>query len=249
MSGLLCSGNVRIAYVDADGVPTGGFIGVVNPVKLSINVPDPDAKTRQSKMNDSYGQALDQIFQPKPTEIEFSTDDVGDQEVLGWAVNGTPASFSQASATVTPTAYTAHKGQWVRLPHRGISAVTVTDNAGTTTYVAGTDYLVDAAAGMIKVTEAGAIADASLPKINYTAAALTGKKVSVGTRSSLQVCIEGDMRNLATGRMIHVVVPKAKLSPSGGLDLLGSDFLVAALKGTALSIAGGPVADITLLDT
>lgn len=248
MSGLLCSGNVRVAYVDDDGVLTGGYIGIVNPVKLSINTPDPDTIVRQSQQNDTYGQALDTIYKPKPTEIEFHTDDAGDKEVLGWAVNGTNAAYTQAGGAISAADYTAAKDQWIRLAHRSVTLVVVTNSAATTTYVAGTDYIVDAAAGMIKITQAGAITDAQALKIAYTAAALTGRKISVGTRSQLQVRIEGDMRNLATGKAVHVVVPRAKLSPTGGLDLLGTEFLVSQLKGTALSVAGAPVTDITLID-
>lgn len=248
MKGALFSGNVRVAYVDADGVPTGNYIGIVNAVKLALNVPDPDTKTRQSKMNESYGQALDQIFQPKPTEVELTTDDVGDQEVMAWAVNGLPTGFNQAADDIVSAVYTANKGQWIRLPHRRISTVVVKNNAGDVTYTANTDYLVDATAGFIKITEAGAIDDASTIKISYHAAEVTGKTVRVGARSALSLAIEGDMRNLVDNSEVHVRIPLARLSPTGGLDLMGTDFLVAALKGTAIAVGGGDVAEITAID-
>lgn len=250
MSGLLCSGNLRIAYVDADGIPTGNFIGVINPVKLAINSPDPETKVRASKMIENYGQALDTIIIPKAAEIELSTDDVGDKEVLGWAVNGIPSGFSQSAGAIPAAAYVAKKDRWIRLPHRGVSVVVVTNSAGDVTHALGTDYLVDGRAGMVKITNAGAIADSAEVKIAYTAAALTGQQISVGRRSEIQVCIEGDMINLATGRSVHVLVPITKLSASGGIDFVATDFGVGNLKGTAKVLPGGDggVAKITYFD-
>jgi hypothetical protein len=248
MGGIVCSGNVRVAYVDADGVPTGGYIGIINAVKLQFTVPDPDVKERISKQNETFGQALDSVSFPKPMELELDTDDLGDAETLGWALGGTPANFTQSAATVTGEVLTAVKGKWIPLANRRVTAVVVTNSGGTTTYVVGTDYLLDAEAGFIKITDAGAITDAQSLKSNYTAPALTGKKVSVGNRPSIQVRLDGDMVNLANGQRIHVVVPKAKLSPSGGLDVMGTDFLQTALKGNALVVGSNAPADFTLID-
>lgn len=244
MKGLLFSGDIRIAYVDADGVPTGQFIGVLNTPKLSINVPDPDTKTRQSKQNDSFGQALDTIFLPKPTEIDITIDDLGEQEVLGWAVNGETTGYTQTGAAIVDEVITAAKGKWSRLANRAISAVTVTNSAGTITYANGTDYAIGGDAGFIKVLTGGAITEAQSLKVDYTAAALTGTRINVGTRSSLSLQIEGDMRNLTDGGKYHVKIPLARVSPSGGLDLMGNDFLVAGLKGTLVSVNGNPVSTI-----
>ncbi len=248
MSGLVCSGNFRFAYVDEDGVPTGGYIGIINTTKLELTVPEADLKSRVSKQNETFGQALDTIATPKPMEVTVGTDELGDAETLAWAVGGVPAAFTQAAGSVTDEAVVAEKGRWIRLGGRSLSAVTVTDTTGTTTFAAGTDYLLDATAGFIKPTEAGAITDAAQLKVSYTKAAISGKSVGVGSRPSIQLRIEGDAINLATGKRIHVVVPKAKLAPSGGLDLLGEDFLSTELTGNALVITGQQPATITLLD-
>lgn len=247
MGGIVCSGNVRIAYVDDDGVPTGGYIGIINATKLQFTVPDPDVKQRLSKQNETFGQALDQVSFPKPMEIEMDTDDVGDAETLGWAVGGIPAAFTQGAGTVTAEVLTARKDAWIPLANRQVTAFTLTDSTGVTTYTAGTDYLLDAAAGFVKITQAGVIADAVSIKANYTKPALTGKAISVGNRATIQVRIDGDMVNLANGKRVHVVVPKAKLAPSGGLDIMGSDFLVAAMKGNALVVGGSAPATITTI--
>jgi hypothetical protein len=248
MRGIVCSLDVRIAHVDADGVPTGGFIGILNPVKLAINTPDPDRQQRVSKLRDSFGQALDEIITPKPTELELSTDDTGDAEVLAWALNGSAVGFTQTGGAIVDEVMAASKGNWKRLANRGVSAVVVKNTAGSTTYVANTDYLVDAVSGFIKVTDGGAITDGQSLKVSYTAAALTGDKISAGTNPSIFVQVDGEGINVATGKAVHVVIPRASLSASGSLDMVGKDFLVTALKGSALKVTGREVAEVTYLD-
>src|SRR5690606_22373750 len=106
---------------------------------------------------------------------------------------------------------------------------------------------VDLNAGFIKVLAGGTISDEASLKVSYTAAALTGQAVSVGDRTSITVRIDGDMVNLANNKRVHVVVPKAKLSPAGALDLMGTEFLVAALSGNALVVGSQKPATITLV--
>jgi hypothetical protein len=246
MSGIVCSGNIRVGYVDDNGALTGGYIGIVNATKLMLTVPAPTLVQRISKQNSTFGQALDQVAFPKPMDIALDTDDVGDSEILGWAVGGTSAGYTQTSGAVTDEAVTAVLSQWVSLASRSVSAVVVKNVAGTTTYVANTDYIVDLSAGMIQcLPTPGAITAAEALHVSYTKAALTGNAISVGTRAEIQVRIEGDMINLANNKPVHVVVPKAKLSPAGGLDLLGSTFLVASMTGNALVVSGQPPATIT----
>lgn len=248
MSGIVCALDVRIAYVDPDGVPTGGHVGILNPVKLTVGTPEPDRQQRISHLRDSFGQALDEITTPKPTEVEFSTDDTGDAEVMAWALNGEAVGFTQSTATIVDEAFVATKGQWGRLANRSVTDVVVKDTTGTTTYTLNTDYLVDPISGYIKITDGGAIADADPLKISYAAAALTGKLIKAGTNPNIFVQIEGEGKNIANGRPVHVSIPRASLSANGALDLVGSDFLVTELKGTALKVPGREVAEVLYLD-
>jgi len=248
MSGLNLALNVRVLHVDDDGVPTGQAVGILNPVKLAINTPEPDRTQRVSKKRDGYGNALDEIVTPKPTEIALSTDDTGDAEVLAWAVNGEAIGFTQAATTVTDQVVAVTKGQWRRLNHLSLSNVVVKNTAGTVTYQANTDFLVDPVSGWIKPTEARPIANGRV-KASHPAAALSGKRVRVGTRAKIQVRIEGDGVNRANGKPVRVVVPKTSLSASGEMDFMGDDFLVTELSGTALQLPGQDPAYIDLLDS
>lgn len=247
MSGIRCALDVRVAYVDADGVPTGAYMGILNPVKLAINTPEPDRVQRISHLRDSAGQALDEITTAKPTELEFSTDDAGDAEVMAWSLNGEAVGYTQTGGPIAAASYAVEKGKWTKLLHRGVSAVVVTSSDDVTTYVANTDYLVDPVSGMLKVTDAGGIATGNV-KVAYTAAALTGKLIKAGTRPSIFVAIDGEGVNEANGRPVHVSVPRASLSATGALDFVGSQFLVTELKGTALKVTGREVTEVLYLD-
>lgn len=247
MSGMVCALDVRVTYVDEDGVPTGGAIGIVNPVTLGIETPEPARQQRISRQRDSFGQALDEIVTPAATQISFSTDETGDAEVLGWGLNGEAVNYTQDAATVTEQVTAVEKGKWVKLPHRAVSALTIEPTGGGTPYILNTDYLVDLVGGLVKVTEGGAIATGNV-ELNYTAAALTGKKVNAGTRASIRVRIEGEGVNRTNGKPVHVVIPKASLSASGTLDLVGDDFLVTELSGTALKLTGRAPVEVTYLD-
>lgn len=240
--GAVYSGDVRFVEVDGDGVPTGAYLGPFNTQLLQITVPDPDATTRESKMNDSLGQALDQIFKPKPTEIAVNIDDMDDATVLGWALNAVPEDFTQGTGSFAEATVAVEKGKWYYTGKRYIDNVVVKHSSGTPTYTLNVDYAVASEAGFIKILSGGAIATGNV-KLSYDYAALTGKKVSIGSRASVQLRIEGDMVNLANGNRGFLVVPFAKCSPSGGLDMFGNDFLVAQLKGTLIKLPGQSVAD------
>lgn len=247
MSGLVCALDVRVRHVDSDGVPTGAYIGLVNPVTLAIETPEPERQQRISKLRDSYGQALDEIVTPQPTTLNFSTDETGDAEVLAWSVNGQVGDYTQAAATVAEQEITVVKGDWYRLPHRMISELIVEPAGGGTAFEADIDYQLDPASGMLKITQGGAIASGPVD-VSYTAAAVSGKKVGAGSRASIQVRIEGEGVNKATGKRVSVLVRRASLSASGAMDLVGDDFLVAELTGTAIRVGQNDPVEITLFD-
>lgn len=247
MSGMVLALDVRVAYVDADGVPTGGFIGLVNPVTLAIETPEPTRTQRISRQRDSYGAALDEIVTSNPTQVNFSTDETGDAEVLAWGLNGEAVNYTQDAATITDAVHAVEKGKWLRLPHRSISGLSIEPEGGGTPYLLNTDYLVDPISGMVKITDAGGIATGDV-QVSYTAAALTGKKVNAGTKSNIRVCIEGDGTNRANGKRVKVSIPCASLSASGAQDLVGDEFLVSELTGTAIKLPGREAVEVVYID-
>lgn len=244
MAGLICSLDVRIAYVDAAGQLTGGgYIGLVNPVAFTYEQPEPERIQRTSNLRDSFGNVLDEVVRPNPSTFTLGTDETGDSQVLAWAFSGEVTGYSQTGATVTEATTAVTKGLWTKLPHRQISSLVVTNTGGTVTYVLGTDYLVDLIGGLILPTQSGAIATGNI-QVNYTAATLTGDTIVGGTVPSISVRIDGEGRNLATNEPIHITIPRAVLAPSGGMPLIGQEFTSFELAGSIIKLPGLPLISI-----
>jgi hypothetical protein len=237
--------DARFTYVDANGVPTGNGIGVLNAVKLIVNTQEADKHQQISHKRDNPGQASDEIFFPKPTLLEISIDDLSDKEVMAWAFNGVAVGYSQDSATVTDEEHIGNVGQWTQLANRQISSLVVKDVAtGAITYVAGTDYLLDPVSGQVQILKGGAITDGENLKYAYTAAALTGTTIQGGTRPNIYVRVDGEGKSLSDGSPMHLLVRRASLSSAGQNDMVGGNPLVSELKGTALLVGSFPAVQI-----
>jgi len=78
---------------------------------------------------------------------------------------------TKIAGTVTDESHIAYDDKLVALAHNKISAVVVTDAAGTTTYAATTDYIVHADEGMIEILSTGTIVDAAVILVDYSYAA------------------------------------------------------------------------------
>lgn len=110
-----------------------------------------------------------------------------------------PATHKTAVAAAD---YTFNADGQIALPHQGIRALVVKDQTGTTTYLEGTDYTVDAVAGVITLKSAGAIAAGATVKVNYdrpdpaavTNAQVIGTVDGSGTRTGLQALLNGYSR-------------------------------------------------------
>lgn len=236
MSGLLCAGDLLIDVLDDSGNSTG-YLPPVNATEMVIAAKGADTKERMSKMRDTYGQVLDSVSSPNPHEVKISLDDLSG-EVLAMAFSGTRETLTQASGTVTDKAVTAQLGNWVELGHMDISAVTVTDGTGATTYVLGTDYELNTRLGLLRAIPGGAIADAAALLVDYSHAAISGVTVRGATRSQIDVRLKLDGINKATGEKIIVDVPKATLNADNEVDFLADDFSAVSLTGKAITLPG-----------
>jgi len=110
-------------------------------------------------------------------------------------------------------------------------APVVTDSAGTTTYVAGTDY--DITAAGLKVLSGGSITDGQALLIDYTSKDNSVLQALVDSGADVNVVMDGI--NDATGKPSVVKVYRWKPTPSSGLDLISSDFSNFKIEGEVLA--------------
>ena len=133
---------------------------------------------------------------------------------------------------------------------RNVTAITVKNSGGTTTYVAGTDYNVDTETGRVQIIEGGGIATGSEVQFGYTPVAASFESVKSGGKSELQGALRVVSDN-ATGGNRDWYLPKVTLTPNGdlpliaeGTDVVAMEFGLEALKpanGEAIYCDGRPV--------
>lgn len=173
-------------------------------------------------------------------------------------LSGSTGTITQAGASVTDEVINVIPGRYYQLGlsastpvgARKVSAVVVTNSAGTTTYVAGTDYLLDADRGRLQILATGTIVAGEI-KVDYTKAATTWEGIRSGAAGELLGALRIVSDN-ATGDQRDFYMPRVSLVPSGEIPVIaeGTDFAqmtfdVDVLKpanGEAIYVDGMPLA-------
>lgn len=144
-------------------------------------------------------------------------------------IMGETSEVNQANTPVTDEEHEVMPGRFYQLGQsaanpggvRNVASVDVTDETDTTTYVAGTDYVVHAEIGMLEILEGGSITEETI-HVDYTPAEETRQRAT----SSQQGARMGEIRFVANntdGPNNDIFVPHASLSPDGELPMKGRD--------------------------
>jgi len=250
MSGLICAGNV---YLDlySSGELTG-IVGPINATKFSISPGKADSIDRISYMRDTFGQALDSVVFPGVASLSIETDDAA-AEILQYALLGTLSDVADAQGAVAGEALTSKLGKWVKLAHRNVANVVITDDATPTpeTFDLTHDYTLDATAGMIFCVATGDMVDGEGLIASYNYGARSGKQIIAATQTEVRAYIRLDGKNLANQKKVEITIPEAVLTPSGELDVAGKKFVSFSLSGSLVTREGedGPFTYRELTDT
>ncbi len=194
----------------------------------------PDAEELEvvSTGNADYGQAADSMIDAKPTKFSFT---VNRFNLDNWAMAfmGDYAARTAAQGSVVDEAHTVSMGDMIKLAGLDVSAVVVKDATGVTTYDLTDDYLiVDAALGIIKPVEGGAISDGDVLHISYNTAAETGFLLSGGTKSSKFIKLFGRGVNRFNNKRSIVSIPRGSVKPGGNFSMVGTDAASIQFDGT-----------------
>jgi len=225
--GFLGAGDLYIARYES-GV-WGDYAGPFEADKFEIK-PNAEIKEQVSKGKSSYGQVIESVSLAQPADFTATLTEVN-KETLAIALLGTSAALTQASGTVSNEAVTASLDKWVQLSKTAVSSVVVTNSAGTTTYVAGTDYVVNTRLGMIKALSTGAITAAQALLVDFSHASVAGTRISGGTSSEVRARFKFDGVNLADQLPCIVTVHEAVISAASALDFLSNDFAKVEMPG------------------
>lgn len=237
--GLILAGDVRLGFYDGSGAFLGYMQDPINVTQLTPVPGEGEERNRESRMRDTYGQALDSITIPQPWTLTFSTDTIG-RETLRALFLGLEENIAVASGSITDEEITARLGKWVPTSQVMLesSGLTVTDGGSTpTTYVLDTDYLVDLRNGAILALPGGAIADGQTISVSASYGGRDGFRIKGGRVEALTVAMLLDGRSLRpedSGKIIRWVAKRVNIRPSGGNDLMSDEWLTAEFAGTLL---------------
>lgn len=199
--------------------------------------PNVELKEKTSKGKTTYGQVIESVAVPQPADLTVALGEVN-RESLAIALMGTTAALSQASGTITNEAAVAKLDKWVPLTKAALSSVVVTNTAGSTTYVAGVDYIVNADLGWFKALSGGAITEGQTVHVDAAHAAITGTEIKGATQAQLRVRFKLDGKNFADDLPCIVTVHEAVIAADAAFDFLGDDFGSVSLPGRMKTPAG-----------
>lgn len=228
-------------YIEKWNATAGAFDAPTGPYeakKFEI-APKSELKEMTSKGRQEYGQVIETVAIPQAAEFAVSFSEVN-KDTLLLALLGSASAVNVASGTVTDEVFTAKKGAWAKLSKGNLASagLTIKNNAGSTTYVLGTDYEVNYAMGWVKILEGSAIADAASLKASFTHNAISGTKISGATNSQLRARFTFDGVNFADGLPCIVTAWEAVIAADSAFDFLADDFGAVEMKGKLKTPSG-----------
>lgn len=251
---LIARGRVYFDPFD-DNENRTGEIDLGNCPEVTVNIETEEAEhfASTSGMREKDGSW---VIEVKRTG-SLTCDNFSPKNSALW-LSGTHEVKSQAAVAVVDEPITVIPGRLYQLGQstlnplgvRNVGSVVVKNAAGTTTYVAGTDYNVDTETGRIQIIEGGGIV-AGVIEVSYTPVAGTYEAVKSGASAKLYGALRIVSDN-ATGGNRDWYFPKVTLLPSGelplvaeGTDVVTQEFGLEVLKpanAEAIYCDGRPVA-------
>lgn len=227
-------GTIWIAARTAGGAISGQWVEVGDTDSLEVSIDRSYTEHYESKTGNRSlcHRGIDQTS----WTMTMNTFDF-EKEALARALVGTAETV--AGSSVTDEAFTViGSGTIVFTEHPDVSAITITNTAGSTTLVADTDYSINAKQGMVTFTTAG-LAKLTVSGsnktglIDYTYAAYD--KVEANMVGEQEYAVRFSGINTVNGEAIIAEIHRVSLSPASVLSLIGSDYAAYEMTGAVLA--------------
>jgi hypothetical protein len=228
--GFVGSGDVYLTPI-----LTGGGFGkrkdTGNTTKFAIKS-NSTLKQQKSKKRDSYGTVLESVALQDPAELSMTLETVN-RDSLRYCFQGEDAAYAQVGGAVLNEVVIMQIDGWVQLANEDLAAagVVLTNSAGVTTYVEGTDYEVLRRLGWVRAKTGGAITDLQSCLIDYTANAFTGAAIRGNVQPQIRAMLELDGENKVDNSIGILRCWEVILSPSSEFDFFKDDFNTIELTG------------------
>lgn len=239
--GFIGAGDLYIArYSPA----IGGFEGLKGPfeaTKFEIK-PNTETKEMESKGRDSYGQVIESVVLPKPSDFAITLAEMN-RDAIAIALMGTTTTINQGSGTIasgTPIQVAPKIGEWVEMPHQNwaTAAFVVADDG--TPYVLGTDYDVNYRLGWLRAIPGSALATAISEyagegdyevDVSGSYNAISGSLISGATASEIRARFVLDGINFVDKLPVIVNAWEGIIAPDAAVDFLQDEFAQLPLTG------------------
>lgn len=233
------SGTVYLDDLDVNDQPVGHLVQLSGSNSIAIK-PNSKALTDISKDDGTRGMVAAQIFERDMTDFTLSVKGVN-KEKIKMQLMGTSSAINRASSTVTGETLTAMGDDYIiPLAHDMIDSTgfALTNEAGTTTYVLGTDYDINYDLGHIQ-TKGGTIAAASTLKCNYGYKSVAGYEIAGDTVLQWDKYFKFAGQNAADkNRRFVFEVPKLTITADAAFDFLDEKLPELKFKGTPILLDG-----------
>lgn len=227
--GLLACGEIMVSpYLN--GVKSNQWFSLGEATKFELTNGSEKKEILSGKC-ESYNQPVSTIYIPTPSELTIDIVTI-DSENLA-LLRASVANLTTQNAGTFNDVVTAKFDRSHRVSVRNVDTLVVKDSTDTTTYVEGTDYVIDnKALGLFSVLSTGAIADGDELHVSGTMKASTFDSINSNDTLGIyyQVALAG--RNMDTNKPLVVDVFKTQLVADGAVDFLSSDFVTGTLKGS-----------------
>jgi len=210
------SGCIFFRHVDEDGAVTGdgGYteFGEVEPMTLSFPqeiiqklgrtcVTNGLVVGTRAKAGDAGGTLKTVDYQP---------------DNVAFALRATKSVRAISGSSLTAEALTMTAlGVWYDVGTTKLSAISMQDVTDTTTYVLGTDYMVNAELGLFKAIDGGAITALDVVHITATGAADTSNAYALGAGDSALLEIIGTLEDAFSGEKADVHLRMVRMVADG----------------------------------
>ena len=229
--GFLGAGDLYISRYN----PTTGlfddFTGPFEATKFEVK-PNVELKEMSSRSRSGYGQVIESVALPQPAEFTLELPEVN-KESLSIALLGTESAINQNAGTLADAPVTvSSKDTWLDIGKQNITAgLVVKDATGVTTYVLGTDYVLNNRMGWIKILPGSAIVKDAVIEVTGAYGAVGGTLIRGATNSQIRAKFRLDGVNFADQLPVIVDVWEAIISADSAFDFLSNEFASISLPG------------------
>lgn len=227
---LIGSGEFYIDVLDGDGNPTGErYLGDGVSAGLAVTT---ERVTVFSGTGPVARKLVDKV-RSLSRSLSITLHDMSPENLALFAA-GAVETVTEAANAVNDEELTVNKGRWYQLgaadeKPAGVGAIAAAANktivknkAGSTTYVADTDYTADPARGRILIEPGGAIADGAEIKVSYTPVAASRKQVKTGELKEIRASVRY-IEDTDTGEGRNYYAPLCSVGPAGEMGLMSRD--------------------------